>query len=69
MSALPPVPSASGPAPSPAPSPAPCLVSRHRPARKQTSVGGVRRARCLCCGLQLMRTAISRRWIIADRLG
>lgn len=61
MSALPPVPSASGPAP--------CLASRHRPARKQTSVGGVRRARCLCCGLQLMRTGISRRWIIADRLG
>ncbi|MFN3434692.1 MAG: hypothetical protein ACK4ZY_09865 [Sphingomonas sp.] len=46
-----------------------CLATRHRPARKQTEDAGVRRARCRCCGLQLMRTAISRQWIIADRLG
>jgi len=46
-----------------------CLAAGHRPARRQTDDGSVRRARCLCCGLLLMRTAISRRWIIADRLG
>ena len=56
----------------PAPQPtatAACAATRHRPSRTQTSTGGIRRARCLCCGLQLMRTAISRRWIIADQLG
>jgi hypothetical protein len=47
---------------------APC-ATRHLPGRRQTEAGGVRRARCLHCGLLLMRTAISRRWIIADRLG
>jgi hypothetical protein len=46
-----------------------CLATRHRPGRKQSEIGGVRRARCVCCGMQLMRTAISRRWIIADQLG
>lgn len=46
-----------------------CLVTRHRPGRQQTDIGGVRRARCRCCGLGLMRTAVSRRWIIADQLG
>lgn len=46
-----------------------CLATRHRPGRHQSDEAGVRRARCLCCGLQLMRTAISRRWIIADQLG
>jgi len=51
------------------PSIATCLATRHRPGRKQSDVGGVRRARCVCCGMQLMRTAISRRWIIADQLG
>ena len=46
-----------------------CLATRHRPGRNQSDVAGVRRARCTCCGKQLMRTAISRRWIIADQLG
>jgi hypothetical protein len=46
-----------------------CLATRHRPGRRQSETGGVRRARCVCCGMQLMRTAISRRWIIADQLG
>ncbi|MGP7796008.1 hypothetical protein [Sphingomonas sp. CLY1604] len=46
-----------------------CIAIGHRPTRKQTEDAGVRRARCRCCGLQLMRTAISRQWIIADRLG
>jgi hypothetical protein len=46
-----------------------CLVSRHRPGRQQTDVAGVRRGRCQCCGLQVMRTAMSRRWIIADQIG
>ena len=60
--------------PSPTPSVA-CFGSNHRPSRSQTGTGanpgpdGVRRARCRCCGLQVMRTAISRRWIIADQLG
>lgn len=49
--------------------PSPCLGTRHRPGRKQSEAAGVRRARCLGCGKQLMRTAISRRWIIADQLG
>jgi hypothetical protein len=53
----------------PCPGTAPCLATRHRPGRTQTDVAGVRRARCQRCGLQLMRTAISRRWIIADQLG
>lgn len=49
--------------------PAPDCGSHHRPSRSQTNIGDVRRARCLDCGLGLMRTAISRRWIIADQLG
>ncbi len=48
---------------------APCFATRHRPGRVQTECGGVRRARCQCCGLRLMRTAVSRRWIVADQLG
>ena len=52
-----------------APSIATCFTTRHRPGRQQTNVGGVRRARCVHCGLLLMRTAISRRWIVADQLG
>lgn len=46
-----------------------CLATRHRPGRVQTDHAGVRRARCATCGMRLMRTAISRRWIIADQLG
>jgi len=46
-----------------------CAATRHWPTREHTDPGGIRRARCRCCGLQLMRTAISRRWIIADQLG
>ena len=54
----------------PAPPPiATCLATRHRPGRSRSETDGIRRARCRCCGLLLMRTAISRRWIIADRLG
>ncbi|WP_267394961.1 MULTISPECIES: hypothetical protein [unclassified Sphingomonas] len=45
-------------------------VARHRPNRPQPcDQPGVLRARCRGCGLKLMRTAISRHWIIADRLG
>jgi hypothetical protein len=46
-----------------------CLATRHRPGHQQTEIAGVKRARCRCCGLRLMRTAVSRRWIIADQLG
>ncbi len=46
-----------------------CIATRHKPGRGQTSSGGIRRARCTCFGLRLMRTAISRQWIIADEIG
>ena len=46
-----------------------CVITRHRPGRRQTDIGGVRRARCVHCGFMLMRTGISRRWIVADQLG
>lgn len=46
-----------------------CLATRHRPGRAQSDTAGIRRARCRCCGLNLMRTSISRRWIIADQIG
>lgn len=46
-----------------------CTASRHRPGSVIRETGDVARARCRCCGLMLMRLAISRRWIIADELG
>lgn len=46
-----------------------CLATRHRPSRVVTVEAGVRRSRCVACGLRLMRTGVSRRWIIADLLG
>jgi hypothetical protein len=46
-----------------------CCHSRHRPGRLQWEAGGITRARCRSCGMNLMRLALSRRWIIADQLG
>lgn len=46
-----------------------CSRSRHRPGRTQWEAGGIARARCRSCGLNLMRLALSRRWIIANELG
>lgn len=51
------------------PSATACAGRAHRPSPAQTDIGGIRRTRCRTCGLRLMRTAISRRWIVADQLG
>jgi hypothetical protein len=48
-----------------------CAVGRHQPRSRHRDIVGqvIQRSACRCCGAALMKSAISRRWIVSGLLG
>jgi hypothetical protein len=48
-----------------------CAVGLHKPRLRRSDVPGqaIQRSECRCCGATLMKSAVSRRWILSGMLG
>ncbi len=48
-----------------------CAVGRHSPRSRYRDVKGepIQRSACRCCGAAIVKSAVTRRWIVSGMLG
>ncbi|WP_156362384.1 hypothetical protein [Sphingomonas sp. Leaf208] len=48
-----------------------CALGRHLPRSRHRDVKGepIQRSACRCCGVAIVKSAVSRRWIVSGMLG
>ncbi|WP_232090721.1 hypothetical protein [Sphingomonas sp. HMP9] len=48
-----------------------CAIGRHLPRSRHRDVKGepIQRSACRCCGAAIVKSAVSRRWIVSGLLG
>ncbi|MEG3086997.1 hypothetical protein [Sphingomonas sp. PB4P5] len=59
------------PTPAPLPLPPGCAIGRHLPRYQHRDVAGqaFQHSVCRCCGAAIVKSAITRRWIVSGLLG